>query len=59
MTLPRLEKDRSMNLRPVIKPLAALLLTFGLVTVSVAPADAAPAKKAPTYSTYDTGWGIR
>jgi hypothetical protein len=58
MTVPR-EKDFSMNLRPVIKPLAALLLTFGLVTASVAPADAAPAKKAPTYSTYDTGWGLR
>jgi len=59
MTTPRLEKDPAMNLRHVMKPLAAILLTFGLVTVSVAPADAATVKKAPTYSTHDTGWGIR
>ena len=47
-----------MNPRNILKPVAAILLTVGLVTVGVAgPADAA--SKRPTHSTNDTGWGFK
>ena len=46
-----------MNLRNVIKPIAALLLSVGLITAGVTPADAAVAHRTPTHTTYDTGWG--
>jgi hypothetical protein len=60
MYLPRLEKDFSMNLRRIAKPLSALLLTVGLITVGVAPADAAgPAKTRTSAHTNDTGWGFK
>jgi hypothetical protein len=46
-----------MNLRNVLKPVATVLLTVGLVTVGVAgPADAATR---PTHTTNDTGWGFK
>lgn len=46
-----------MNLRRLSKPIAAALLSIGLVTVGVAaPADAAGD---PVYSTNDTGWGFK
>ena len=48
-----------MNLRRVLKPLAAAILAVGLVTVGVAPADAALARKAPTTHSFDTGWGFK
>jgi hypothetical protein len=59
MYLPRDEKDSSMNLRRVSKPISAILLTVGLVALGVAPADAAPVHQAPTTSTNDTGWGFK
>jgi hypothetical protein len=46
-----------MNLRNIVKPIAAVLLTAGIVTAGVAPADAA--SSTPTYSTSDTGWGFK
>jgi hypothetical protein len=48
-----------MNLRRIYKPISAILLTIGLVSFGVSPADAAPVHKAPTKSTsrLDTGWG--
>jgi hypothetical protein len=57
LCLPRVEKDLSMNLRNIVKPIAAVLLTAGIVTAGVAPADAA--SSTPTYSTSDTGWGFK
>jgi hypothetical protein len=59
MNLPRDEKDFSMNLRRLVKPLSALVLTVGLVTIGVTPADAATTSKTPTYHTNDTGWGFK
>ncbi len=45
-----------MNLRRISKPIAAVLLSVGLVTIGVsAPADAAA--PAQTHSNLDTGWG--
>jgi hypothetical protein len=46
-----------MNLRNIVKPIAAVLLTVGIVTAGVAPADAA--SSTPTHSTNDTGWGFK
>ena len=47
-----------MNLRNVLKPVATVLLTVGLVTIGVAgPADAGTTK--PTHTTNDTGWGFK
>ena len=44
-----------MNLRRISKPIAAILLSVGLVTIGVAaPADAATR---PKHTTHDTGWG--
>ena len=48
-----------MNLRRIAKPISAILLTVGLVSVGVAPADAAVPRKAPAVSTNDTGWGFK
>ena len=48
-----------MNLRRIYKPISAILLTVGLVTISVSPADATPPKKPSSISTKDTGWGFR
>ena len=48
-----------MNLHRIFKPVSAILLTIGLVAFGVAPADAATPHKAPTKSTFDTGWGFR
>ena len=46
-----------MNLRRLSKPIAAILLAVGVISVGVtAPADAA---SRPTYSTNDTGWDKR
>jgi hypothetical protein len=46
-----------MNLRQIFKPIAAILLSVGLVTMGVAaPADAATK---PTHTTRDTGWGFK
>ncbi len=46
-----------MNLRQISKPIAAILLSVGLVTVGIAaPADAATR---PTQFTQDTGWGFK
>jgi hypothetical protein len=46
-----------MNLRRIAKPIAALLLSVGLVTIGVAaPADA---DTYPTRIKHDTGWGFR
>jgi hypothetical protein len=59
MYLPRDEKDSSMNLRRIFKPIAAAILTVGLVTAAVAPADAAVTRKSPSTGTYDTGWGFK
>jgi hypothetical protein len=48
-----------MNLRRMYKPLSAILLTVGLVTLGVAPADAAPPLKPHSVSKFDTGWGFK
>ncbi len=48
-----------MNLRSIYKPLSAILLTIGLVSIGVSPADAAPPKKPTSVSTRDTGWGFK
>jgi len=46
-----------MNFRKIFKPLAAILLSVGLVTIGIAaPADAGTK---PTHSTRDTGWGFK
>lgn len=45
-----------MNLRPVLKPVAAALLVVGLLTAGVAPVQAATT---PTHTTNDTGWGYK
>jgi hypothetical protein len=46
-----------MNLRRISKPIAAILLSVGLVTIGVAaPADAATR---PSHQTFDTGWGFK
>ena len=46
-----------MNLRRFSKPVAAILLSVGLVSIGVAaPADAATR---PTQHTNDTGWGFK
>jgi hypothetical protein len=60
MTVPRDEKDCSMNSR-FFKVCAAALLAVGLSTVSIAaPADAAILKKASSGPvTNDTGWGYK
>jgi hypothetical protein len=56
MYLPRSEKDFSMNLRRIVKPLSAILLTAGLLSLGVvAPADAGTT--GPGATTHDTGWG--
>lgn len=56
MAMPPDEKDFSMNLRNVLKPLATVLLTVGLLTIGVAgPADAGTTH--PAQTTLDTGWG--
>ena len=46
-----------MNLRNILKPIATVLLTVGLMTVGVA--GPAVASDAPIMTTNDTGWGIR
>jgi hypothetical protein len=57
--LPRVDKDFSMNLNRIFKPISAILLTAGIVVAGVsAPADAATTK-APSHTTNDTGWGIK
>ncbi len=49
-----------MDFRRFSKPFVAAILAVGLLTVGVAPADAAVTKgRPPTQSTNDTGWGIR
>lgn len=46
-----------MNLRRIFKPIAALLLSVGLVTVGIAaPADAGTRPPPPKH---DTGWGFK
>ena len=46
-----------MNLRQISKPIAAIVLSIGLVSLGVAaPADAATK---PPNTTQDTGWGFR
>ena len=46
-----------MNLRQISKPIAAILLSIGLVSLGVAaPADAATK---PIHKTNDTGWGFK
>jgi hypothetical protein len=57
MYLPRVEKDYSMNLRRFAKPVSAILLAVGLLTMGVAPADAGVAR--PAMHTNDTGWGFK
>ena len=49
----------SMNSRRLLKPIVAAILSVGLLTLGVAPADAATKPSAPTLSKNDTGWGIR
>jgi hypothetical protein len=46
-----------MNLRRLAKPVSAILLAVGLLTIGVAPADAGVAR--PTQHTNDTGWGFK
>ena len=46
-----------MNLRRIAKPLSAVLLTVGLIGISVGPADAGT--KPPAVHTSDTGWGFK
>jgi len=49
-----------MDLRRFFKPFAAAILAVGLLTLGVAPADAAVTKgQPPSQSTNDTGWGVR
>ncbi len=48
-----------MDTRRFLKPFVAAILTVGLLTLGVAPADAGTTGRAPTQSTNDTGWGIR
>jgi hypothetical protein len=49
-----------MDFRRFFKPVVAAILAVGLLTIGVAPADAAVTKgRPPTQSTNDTGWGIR
>ena len=46
-----------MSLRRISTPVAAILLSVGLVTMGVAaPADAGTK---PTHTTHDTGWGFK
>ena len=47
-----------MNLRRIAKPISAILLTVGLIGISVGPADAGT-RRAPGHSINDTGWGFR
>jgi hypothetical protein len=47
-----------MNLRRIAKPVSAILLTVGLFSVGIAPADAGVTKPAGP-STNDTGWGFK
>ena len=48
-----------MDSRRFLKPVVAAILSIGLLTLGVAPADAGTKGQAPTHSTNDTGWGIR
>ena len=48
-----------MKSRRLLKPFAAAILAVGLVTLGVAPADAAGTPKAPISTTNDTGWGFK
>jgi hypothetical protein len=48
-----------MNLRRIAKPLSAILLTVGILTVGVAPADAAGPGNSHRATTNDTGWGFK
>ena len=47
-----------MNLRRLLRPLSAALLTVSLFTVGVSPADAAPPDRTK-HTPYDTGWGFK
>jgi hypothetical protein len=46
-----------MHTRRFLKPFVAAILTVGLLTLGVAPADAGTTGTTPTHSTNDTGWG--
>ena len=49
-----------MDSRRFLKPVVAAILATGLLTLGIAaPADAGTKGQTPTYSTNDTGWGIR
>ena len=47
-----------MNLHRLAKPVSAILLAVGLLTIGVAPADAGVVRP-PTQHTNDTGWGFK
>ncbi len=47
-----------MNLRNVLKPLAAAILAVGLATATVTPAEAAPNPRISKVRPLDTGWGL-
>lgn len=56
---PEMRRIPSMNLRNVLKPLAAAILALGLTTAVVSPADAAPVHRTSNVRPLDTGWGFK
>jgi hypothetical protein len=49
-----------MNLRRISTPITALLLAVGIVSVGVAPADAAAGPRTGSHTKPgDTGWGFK